>query len=127
MDAFIKGWRNKWQSCWNHTNPYSSKVSFNCLLVAFPNGYLVLLLEPLLPTQPEEIADLAKMTSCPIALGERLYTRHDYRPYLERRAIDIAQPDVSLFTNYYPSILTYRIIYRLHTVEELVNCAGSRP
>ncbi|TDL25253.1 enolase C-terminal domain-like protein [Rickenella mellea] len=51
--------------------------------------------ELLLPTQPEEIADLAKMTSCPIALGERLYTRHDFRPYLEKRAIDIAQPDVA--------------------------------
>ena len=51
--------------------------------------------EPLLPTQPEEIADLARSTSCPIAVGERLYTRHDFRPYLERRALDIAQPDVS--------------------------------
>ncbi|KAF9269608.1 enolase C-terminal domain-like protein [Marasmius fiardii PR-910] len=51
--------------------------------------------EPLLPTQPEEIADLSNGVSTPIALGERLYTRHDFRPYLERRAIDIAQPDVS--------------------------------
>ncbi|TCD66926.1 hypothetical protein EIP91_000765 [Steccherinum ochraceum] len=51
--------------------------------------------EPLLPTQPEEIADLARFVSTPIALGERLYTRHDYRPYLESRAIDIAQPDVA--------------------------------
>ncbi|PIL23111.1 hypothetical protein GSI_14420 [Ganoderma sinense ZZ0214-1] len=50
--------------------------------------------EPLLPTQPEEIADLAKLVSTPIALGERLYSRFDFRPYLERRAIDIAQPDV---------------------------------
>ncbi|KAJ8516759.1 hypothetical protein ONZ45_g5975 [Pleurotus djamor] len=59
-----------------------------------PHG-LLFLEEPLLPTQPEEIADLARMTSTPIALGERLYTRNDFRPYLERRAIDIAQPDVS--------------------------------
>ncbi|KAJ3556965.1 hypothetical protein NM688_g1734 [Phlebia brevispora] len=51
--------------------------------------------EPLLPTQPEEIADLSRMVSTPIALGERLYGRNDFRPYLERRAIDIAQPDVS--------------------------------
>ncbi|KAE9404936.1 enolase C-terminal domain-like protein [Gymnopus androsaceus JB14] len=51
--------------------------------------------EPLLPTQPEEIADLANAVSTPIALGERLYSRFDFRPYLERRAIDIAQPDVS--------------------------------
>ncbi|KAF9460017.1 enolase C-terminal domain-like protein [Collybia nuda] len=51
--------------------------------------------EPLLPTQPEEIADLSRSVSTPIALGERLYTRSDFRPYLESRAIDIAQPDVS--------------------------------
>ncbi|KAG6887934.1 hypothetical protein C0992_010181 [Termitomyces sp. T32_za158] len=51
--------------------------------------------EPLLPTQLEEIADLARAVSTPIALGERLYTRSDFRPYLEKRAIDIAQPDVS--------------------------------
>ncbi|KZT25655.1 enolase C-terminal domain-like protein [Neolentinus lepideus HHB14362 ss-1] len=51
--------------------------------------------EPLLPTQPEEIADLSNAVSTPIALGERLFTRCDFRPYLERRAIDIAQPDVS--------------------------------
>ncbi|RPD54910.1 enolase C-terminal domain-like protein [Lentinus tigrinus ALCF2SS1-7] len=51
--------------------------------------------EPLLPTQPEEIADLSRMVSTPIALGERLFSRYDFRPYLERRAIDIAQPDVA--------------------------------
>ncbi|CAE7226487.1 unnamed protein product [Rhizoctonia solani] len=51
--------------------------------------------EPLLPTQAEEIADLSQMTTCPIALGERLMTRWDFRPYLERRAIDIAQPDIA--------------------------------
>ncbi|KAI0716967.1 enolase C-terminal domain-like protein [Earliella scabrosa] len=51
--------------------------------------------QPLLPTQPEEIADLAKMVSTPIALGERLFSRYEFRPYLERRAIDIAQPDVA--------------------------------
>ena len=50
--------------------------------------------EPLLPSQPQEIADLAQMVSTPIALGERLFTRHEFRPYLEKRAIDIAQPDV---------------------------------
>ncbi|KAH9932982.1 enolase C-terminal domain-like protein [Fomitopsis serialis] len=42
--------------------------------------------EPLLATQPLEIADLSK---------QRLYSRSDFRPYLEARAIDIAQPDVA--------------------------------
>ncbi|TFY53894.1 hypothetical protein EVJ58_g9188 [Rhodofomes roseus] len=51
--------------------------------------------EPLLASQPLEIADLSKQVSTPIALGERLYSRSDFRPYLEARAIDIAQPDVA--------------------------------
>lgn len=64
----------------------------------YPPSSLCLVIEPLLQTQPEEIADLSKTVSTPIALGERLYTRSDFRPYLERRAIDIAQPDVSFRT-----------------------------
>ncbi|KAL6302691.1 enolase C-terminal domain-like protein [Sparassis latifolia] len=51
--------------------------------------------EPLLSTQPLEIADLSNSVSSPIALGERLYGRSEFRPYLEARAIDIAQPDVA--------------------------------
>ncbi|KAL1695831.1 enolase C-terminal domain-like protein [Schizophyllum commune] len=51
--------------------------------------------EPLLPTQPLEIADLAKQTTIPIALGERLYSRQDYRPYFEARCVDVAQPDIA--------------------------------
>ncbi|KZT70041.1 enolase C-terminal domain-like protein [Daedalea quercina L-15889] len=40
--------------------------------------------EPLLPTQPLEIADLSQQVSVPIALGERLYSRGDFRPILRR-------------------------------------------
>jgi len=50
---------------------------------------------PLLPTFPAEFADLARSVSVPIAAGERLYSRHDFRPFFEGRALDIAQPDVS--------------------------------
>lgn len=78
--------------------------------------------EPLLPTQPEEIADLAQMISTPIALGERLYTRHDFRPYLERRAIDIAQPDVGS-----PQAILYfnlKCSCRYHTVAVSANSSG---
>ncbi|KIJ11166.1 hypothetical protein PAXINDRAFT_157379 [Paxillus involutus ATCC 200175] len=42
-----------------------------------------------------EFADLARSVSVPIAAGERLYSRHDFRPFFEGRALDIAQPDVS--------------------------------
>ncbi|KAF9233418.1 enolase C-terminal domain-like protein [Melanogaster broomeanus] len=51
--------------------------------------------EPLLSTFPAEFADLARSVSVPIAAGERLYSRHDFRPFFEGRALDIAQPDVS--------------------------------
>ncbi|KAK0331709.1 hypothetical protein LTR94_027848, partial [Friedmanniomyces endolithicus] len=33
--------------------------------------------------------------SVPVALGERLYSRWDFKPFFERGAIDIAQPDLS--------------------------------
>lgn len=65
--------------------------------------------EPLLPTQPEEIADLARAVSTPIALGERLYTRADFRPYLERRAVDIVQPDVRFFSFYISLYLLFTV------------------
>ncbi|KAF7308259.1 Enolase C-terminal domain-like protein [Mycena chlorophos] len=51
--------------------------------------------EPLLPGQPEEIKALYNTTSIPIALGERLFTRQDMRPYFENGCIDIVQPDVA--------------------------------
>jgi len=35
------------------------------------------------------------MTSIPIALGERLFTRQDVRPYFELGCIDIIQPDIA--------------------------------
>lgn len=51
--------------------------------------------EPLLSEQPAEIAELARRTNLPIALGERLYSRWDFRPFFESCAIDVAQPDLS--------------------------------
>ncbi|KAJ7255641.1 mandelate racemase/muconate lactonizing protein [Mycena rebaudengoi] len=51
--------------------------------------------EPLLPGQQQEIKSLYAMTSIPIALGERLFTRQDVRPYFESGCIDIIQPDLA--------------------------------
>ena len=83
--------------------------------------------EPLLPTQPEEIADLAQLVSTPIALGERLYTRTDFRPYLERRAIDIAQPDVRYPDAVQIQLLIPPFFIRSHTVAGSANCTDWRP
>jgi len=50
--------------------------------------------EPLLSEHPDAIKALSQLTSIPIALGERLYSRWDVRPFLESGAIDILQPDI---------------------------------
>ncbi|KAH8593597.1 enolase C-terminal domain-like protein [Bisporella sp. PMI_857] len=50
--------------------------------------------EPLLSESIGGIAALSQQTSIPIALGERLHSRWDVRPFLEANAVDILQPDV---------------------------------
>jgi galactonate dehydratase len=51
--------------------------------------------EPLLPQQIPELEKLYAQTTIPIALGERLLTRQDVRPYFEAGCIDIIQPDIA--------------------------------
>ena len=48
--------------------------------------------EPILVENPEALKQLAAMTTIPIALGERLYTRWDAKRFLEEGLIDILQP-----------------------------------
>lgn len=51
--------------------------------------------EPLLSEHPEGIKELSQLTTTPIALGERLYSRWDLKPFLMAGAcIDILQPDI---------------------------------
>jgi galactonate dehydratase len=51
--------------------------------------------EPLLSEHIGGIKALAQVTSCPIALGERLHSRWEVRPFLEAGCVDILQPDVA--------------------------------
>ena len=51
--------------------------------------------EPVLSEHPEAVAQLAAHTTVPIALGERLYSRWDFKPFFEAGAVDIIQPDLS--------------------------------
>ncbi|ETS78688.1 hypothetical protein PFICI_08541 [Pestalotiopsis fici W106-1] len=51
--------------------------------------------EPLLSEHIGGIQALSKLTACPIALGERLHSRWDVRPFLEAGCVDILQPDIS--------------------------------
>ena len=56
---------------------------------------LLFIEEPLLSENPEALAQIAALTSTPIALGERLYSRWDFKPFFENGAVDIIQPDLS--------------------------------
>ena len=56
---------------------------------------LLFLEEPLLSENPEGLAQLAGLVATPIALGERLYSRWDFKPFLTSGAVDIIQPDLS--------------------------------
>lgn len=51
--------------------------------------------EPLLSEHPEGIKALSGLTTSPIALGERLYSRWDFKRYFEDHSVDVIQPDVS--------------------------------
>jgi galactonate dehydratase len=51
--------------------------------------------EPVLPEQLESLHELRRHTTLPLATGERLYTRWDFKQILVDGAADIVQPDVS--------------------------------
>jgi galactonate dehydratase len=56
---------------------------------------LLFIEEPLLSENPEGLRQIAELTSTPIALGERLFSRWDFKPFFEMGAVDIIQPDLS--------------------------------
>ena len=56
---------------------------------------LLFIEEPLLSENPEGLRQIADMVSTPIALGERLYSRWDFKPFFLAGAVDIIQPDLS--------------------------------
>jgi galactonate dehydratase len=51
--------------------------------------------EPLLPEQTDALPAVAAHTTIPIATGERLFSRWDYKPLFEQGVLDIIQPDLS--------------------------------
>lgn len=56
---------------------------------------LLFIEEPLLSENLEGLSEIARLVSTPIALGERLYTRWEFKPVLEKGFVDIIQPDLS--------------------------------
>lgn len=51
--------------------------------------------EPVLPENNEALRDIAQHTSIPIATGERMFSRWDFKPLLHDGYVDIIQPDLS--------------------------------
>ena len=56
---------------------------------------LLFIEEPLLSENMEGLKQIAELIATPIALGERQYSRWDFKPFLTSGAVDIIQPDLS--------------------------------
>lgn len=52
--------------------------------------------EPLMPQDITGYEQLQRWSPVPIATGEALYTGHDFKLLLDRRAVDVVQPDLTL-------------------------------
>lgn len=46
------------------------------------------------PLNPELTLAVKDKTAIPLAAGERIYSRWGYRPFIEKRALDVIQPDI---------------------------------
>jgi galactonate dehydratase len=52
--------------------------------------------EPVPPGDPGALAWVASRAGVPVAAGERVHVRSEFRELFERRAIDIVQPDITM-------------------------------
>ncbi len=57
--------------------------------------HLMFVEEPVLPMHNEALRDIKRSTCIPIATGERMYSRWDFKSILADGSVDIIQPDLS--------------------------------
>jgi galactonate dehydratase len=57
--------------------------------------HLMFVEEVVLPENNEALVDIKNSTTIPIATGERMYSRYDFKHLLASGAVDIIQPDLS--------------------------------
>jgi galactonate dehydratase len=57
--------------------------------------HLLFIEEPVLPENNEALREIAAAAAIPIATGERMYSRWDFKPLLQAGYVDIIQPDLS--------------------------------
>ncbi|WP_369371080.1 galactonate dehydratase [Promicromonospora sp. Populi] len=65
------------------------------LLEALAPYHLMFVEEPVLSEHVDGIADVLRSSATPIALGERLYSRWDFKDVITSGVVDIIQPDLS--------------------------------
>ena len=65
------------------------------LLDALAPYHLMFVEEPVLSEHVDGIADVLRNSATPIALGERLYSRWDFKNVITSGVVDIIQPDLS--------------------------------
>jgi galactonate dehydratase len=65
------------------------------LLDALQPYHLMFVEEPVLPEHVDGIADVLRNSATPIALGERLYSRWDFKDVITSGIVDVIQPDLS--------------------------------
>lgn len=58
--------------------------------------HLMFIEEPVLPENWEAFEQIAREVAIPIATGERLYTRWEYKRLFQQGCVDIVQPDVAM-------------------------------
>lgn len=80
--------------------------------------------EPVDPLNVDSMAKVGEEVPLPIAGGERLYTRYQFRPFVERQALDILQPDVGLCggISELVKIAAMAEVYNVHVQPH--NCGG---
>lgn len=65
------------------------------LIKALEPYNLMFIEEPVLDEHIETFETISTMFATPIATGERMYSRFDFKPLFEARGVDIIQPDLS--------------------------------
>ena len=58
--------------------------------------HLMFIEEPVLPENGEAFEQIAREVAIPIATGERLYTRWEFKRLFQQGCVDIVQPDVAM-------------------------------
>ncbi len=71
------------------------KAMAKVLVKALEPFNLMFIEEPVLSENLEALREIARHTTTPIATGERLYTRWDFKKLLQDGYIDVIQPDLS--------------------------------